>query len=153
MEEGLKVTVEEMRSVETSAYIPSNLFNSYDIDTSEDIKFKISLKILTECLNIYGDDGSCSLKLSYKAQDSPLCLVLKHNDENISVDCEIQTLSVDEFLEVNLSNECNINKVVLNASAFMEVLNELDSYADDFKISLSPDPPYIRVTTSSVMVC
>ncbi|KAK9743608.1 Repair protein Rad1/Rec1/Rad17 [Popillia japonica] len=150
-EEGLKVTVEEMKCVETSAYIPASLFSSYHVDTTEDIQFKISLKVLTECLHIYGDDGSSSLKLSYEALGSPLCLVLKHNEENISVDCEIQTMNTDEFVELHLSDEHISNKIVLNASALSEVLNELDPTSDDFQISISPDPPYFRITTSSAM--
>lgn len=64
-----------MKCVETSAYIPSNLFTSYYIDTNVDIKFKLSLKVLTECLHIYGDDGNPSLKMTYKGLGSPLCLV------------------------------------------------------------------------------
>lgn len=152
MEEGLKVTVEEMRCVETSAYIPASLFTSYTINATDAIKFKISLKVLTECLHIFGDDASSSLKLSYKDSGSPLCLVLKHNEENISVNCEIQTMDADEFSELSLSEECNSNKVVLNANALTEVLNELDPTSDDFKILLSPDPPYFRITTNSTMV-
>lgn len=141
-----------MKCVETSAYIPASLFSSYHVDTTEDIQFKISLKVLTECLHIYGDDGSSSLKLSYEALGSPLCLVLKHNEENISVDCEIQTMNTDEFVELHLSDEHISNKIVLNASALSEVLNELDPTSDDFQISISPDPPYFRITTSSAMV-
>ncbi|GJQ74701.1 Rad1 [Trypoxylus dichotomus] len=151
MQEGLKVTVEEMKCVETSAYIPACLFDTYHIDATEDIKFKISLKVLTECLHIYGDDGSSSLKLSYQALGSPLCLVLKHNEEHISVDCEIQTLNADEFSELSLSDECTTNKIILHANALTEVLNELDPTSDDFQISIKPNPPYLRLTTSSTM--
>ncbi|KRT78655.1 hypothetical protein AMK59_8223, partial [Oryctes borbonicus] len=151
MEEGLKVTVEEMRCVETSAYIPACLFSSYYIDTTEDIKFKISLKVLTECLHIYGDESSSSLKLSYRSLGAPLCLVLKHNEENISVDCEIQTMNADEFFELSLSDECSSNKIMLHANGLTEIFNELDPTSDDFRISINPNPPYLRITTTSTM--
>lgn len=75
MEEGLKLTVEEMKCIETSAYIPRDMFSSYHIETDEEVKFKISLKVLTECLHIYGDDGNPSLKIAYKEFGSPLNLV------------------------------------------------------------------------------
>lgn len=75
MEEGLKVTIEEMRCVEISAYIPINMFSFYKIDTSDDIKFKVSFKTFVEVLNIFGDDGNPSLKMSYKATGEPLCLM------------------------------------------------------------------------------
>lgn len=75
MEEGLKITLEEMKCAETTAYIPSEMFSSYHIEPNEDVKFKINFKIFTECLHIYGDDGNPSLKLSCKNIGSPLCLV------------------------------------------------------------------------------
>lgn len=75
MEEGLKLTLEEMKCIETTAYIPCDLFSSYHIDTEQDIKFKINLKIFTECLFIFGDDGNPSLKMSYKDLGSPLRLM------------------------------------------------------------------------------
>lgn len=75
MEQGLKITVEEMKCVETSAYIPSSMFTRYYINPNEDIIFKISLKIFTECLHIFGDDGSPTLKLIYKGPGYPLSLL------------------------------------------------------------------------------
>lgn len=75
MEEGLKLTLDDMKCVETSAYIPCSLFSFYHIDNKEDIIFKISLKTLVEILNIFGDDGNPNLKLTYKSIGSPLCLV------------------------------------------------------------------------------
>lgn len=75
MEEGLKLTVEEMKCVETTAYIPCDMFSNYHIEPNEDIKFKISLRVFTECLHIYGDDGNPSLKVSYKSVGAPLNLV------------------------------------------------------------------------------
>jgi hypothetical protein len=75
MEEGLKLTLEEMKNVETSAYVPRNMFSTYRLVEKQEIIFKISMKVFTECLNIYGDEGNPSVKLSYKAPGSPLCLV------------------------------------------------------------------------------
>lgn len=75
MEEGLKLTLEDLKCTETSVYFPCNMFSSYELDTNNDISFKISLKVFTECLNIFGDDGNPSMKLSYKGSGSPLCLV------------------------------------------------------------------------------
>lgn len=83
MEEGLKLTVEEMKCVETTAYIPCEMFSSYTVKANEDIKFKLSLKVLTECLHIFGDDGNPSLKLSYSDTGSPLCLVY------VKIYCEV----------------------------------------------------------------
>lgn len=75
MPEGLKFTLEDMKSVEISAYIPRNMFMCYKVDDKEDNIFKISMKILTECLNILDDEANCSLKMSYKGQGEPLQLL------------------------------------------------------------------------------
>lgn len=77
MDEGLKVTIEEMKSVQTSTYIPSNVFSRYEVQSNDEevATFRISLKVFTECLNIFGDDGVPSLKLIYKHEGAPLSLV------------------------------------------------------------------------------
>ncbi|KAK9879217.1 hypothetical protein WA026_004062 [Henosepilachna vigintioctopunctata] len=148
MEEGLKLTLEEMKCTETSVYFPCNMFSSYMIDQNEDISFKISLKVLTECLNIFGDDGNPSLKFTYKSIGSPLCLKMKHLDENIIVDCEMKTFSTDDFQGISLAEECNLNKMVLNASIFQELLYRIDNSADEVNLKLSPDPPYFILTST-----
>lgn len=75
MEEGLKFTLDDTKSVETSAYIPRNMFTSYRVDKEQDIVFKMSMKVFTECLNIFGDEGNPTIKMTYKETGSPLCLV------------------------------------------------------------------------------
>ncbi|KAK4883588.1 hypothetical protein RN001_006907 [Aquatica leii] len=152
MEEGLKVTIEEMKCVETSAYIPVQMFESYYVRPQEDVKFKLSLKILTETLFIYGDDGNLSLKMTYKGPGFPLCLIIKHNDENITVDCQIYTMDVDESTDfLCLADECTLNKVVVNANQFLDILTDLDNTSDDLDLFLSPNPPYFRISTTSTM--
>lgn len=75
MQEGLKITIEEMKTIETSVYMPLGLFKSYNITTDEDIQFKISLKIFTECLQIFGDESNPVLKMSYKGSAQPFSLM------------------------------------------------------------------------------
>ncbi|CAH1173532.1 unnamed protein product [Phaedon cochleariae] len=151
MEEGLKATLDEMKCVETSAYIPATMFSMYQINsTSTDIIFKVSMKTLVEILNIFGDDGNPNLKLSYKSPGSPLCIVMNHNEENITIDCEIRTMNVEDYNDISLADECNLNKVVINASIFVELLNRLDNSADELKVSLNPDPPYLTLVTTGI---
>lgn len=75
MEEGLKVTLDEMRCIEASAYIPRNMFSLYQVEDSIDNIFKINLKTLTDVLNVFGDDTSPTLKLAFKSKGSPLTIV------------------------------------------------------------------------------
>lgn len=76
MEEGLKITLDEMKCIETSIYIPCNIFSNYYVAKNEEVKFKISLKPFTEVLNIFGDDTNPSVKLTYKDVNTPLYLLL-----------------------------------------------------------------------------
>ncbi|XP_023019577.1 radiation insensitive 1 isoform X2 [Leptinotarsa decemlineata] len=148
--EGLKLTLDEMKCVETSTYIPCDMFSFYHVDSTEDIIFKINFKTLVDILNIFGDDGNPNVKLSYKSVGSPLCIVMNHNEENITVDCEIKTMNIDDINDVSLADECNLNKIVLNASICVELLNRLDNSADELKIILSPDPPFITFATTGI---
>ncbi|XP_060523924.1 cell cycle checkpoint protein RAD1 [Cylas formicarius] len=150
MKEGLKITVEEMKCIETSAYIPCNMFSMYHIDKNEECLFKINLKTLTEILNIFGDDGNSSLKLSYKSPGSPLCLVLYHGEENITVGCEIRTMNCDDFENPSLAEECDLNKIVINANILLELLQRLDNSAEEVKITFNPQPPNFILKTSSL---
>ncbi|XP_030753111.1 cell cycle checkpoint protein RAD1 [Sitophilus oryzae] len=150
MKEGLKITVDEMRCIEASAYLPCNIFSAYAID-NEDIIFKVNLKILTEILNIFGEDDHTSLKLSYKSAGSPLFLIMNHEEENITVDCEIRTVNIDDFENPSLAEECNMNKIVMNANIFGELLNRLDSPAEEVQITFSPSHPYFKLKTTGLV--
>lgn len=75
MEEGLKLTLDEMKCIETSVYIPSSVFTDYNINSNQDIIFKINLKTLVEILNIFGDEGNPNIKLSYNSVGAPLSIV------------------------------------------------------------------------------
>lgn len=78
---------------------------------------------------------------------------MKHSEENITVDCEIKTLEIDEFDGLSLAEQCNLNKVVLNAGPLVEILQDLDNASDELELLLSPDAPYLKITTNSVNVC
>ncbi|KAJ8984258.1 hypothetical protein NQ317_007490 [Molorchus minor] len=148
--EGLKVTLDEMKCVETSAYIPKEMFSMYHVDTIENIIFKVNLKILVDILNIFGDDGNPNLKLSYNSEGSPLCLVMNHNEENITVDCEIRTMNVEDGSSISLAEECDLNKMVIDANILVELLHRLDNNADEVTLKFSPDPPYFTLCCSGI---
>lgn len=74
-DEGLQLTLEEMRCSETIVYVPSSMFSSYYVAPDEDVKFKISIKVFTDCLHIFGEDGNPKVKMSYRGEGSSLCLV------------------------------------------------------------------------------
>ncbi|CAG9104481.1 unnamed protein product [Plutella xylostella] len=101
MPEGLKVTVEEGKCVQASAYVPSDNFNEYHVRPDADVMFKVSLAVLTECLNIFGSGEESSLKMYYRCEGSPLLLVLQPQTvQNVMTDCEIATQTADSVLEL-----------------------------------------------------
>ncbi|CAG9769551.1 unnamed protein product [Ceutorhynchus assimilis] len=148
-EEGLKVTLDEMRCIETSVYIPANIFSMYHIADVDDIKFKINLNTLTNILNIFDDDGT-TLKLTYKSVGSPLCVTISHGEENITVDCEMKTLNIDNQASASLAEECNLNKIVISANMFAELLQRLDNSAENLQITFCPDFPYFTLKSTSL---
>ncbi|XP_056638354.1 cell cycle checkpoint protein RAD1-like [Diorhabda sublineata] len=150
MAEGLKLTLDEMKCVETSVYIPNSFFTNYNVDKSEEIIFKISLKVLVDILNIFGDEGSPSFKLSYAHVGAPLCIIMNHIEENITIDCEIRTMNVDDFDDVSLAGGCDVNKLVIKADILTELLNRLNNSADELSIKLSPDPPYFTLSATGI---
>lgn len=77
---------------------------------------------------------------------------MKHNEENITVDCEIQTLNLGDFNDLTLSEECNLNKIVVEANIFVELLQRLDNSADEVRFTLSPTAPFFTLTTNGVSV-
>ena len=77
---------------------------------------------------------------------------IKHSEENITVDCEIKTMNVDDSPDVSLAEECNLNKVVVNASILTEVLQRLDNAAEELSIEINPEPPHFILTTTGIAV-
>lgn len=77
---------------------------------------------------------------------------MKHSEENITVDCEIQTLNLGEFNDITLADECNLNKIVINANIFVELLQRLDNCADEVEFTLKPTVPFFTITTNGVAV-
>lgn len=77
---------------------------------------------------------------------------MTHSEDHVTVDCEIRTMNLEDFNEISLADECNQNKVVVNANLFTELLNRLDNLADELKVIISPDPPYFSLIASGIAV-
>lgn len=55
-------------------------------------------------------------------------------------------------MEINLAYECTLNKIVLNAVGFMDILTDLDNFSNDIELLFSPDYPNFQIITTSSMV-
>ncbi|KAL4223188.1 ssDNA endodeoxyribonuclease [Mactra antiquata] len=145
---GLKVTVEDAKCIQANAFIQEGIFQEYVIK-EEQITFKINLTILLECLTIFGTGavgGSCtSLKMCYAGYGRPLVLMLE--EEGVLTDCSIKTLEPDEVLDFNFSSTNVINKIIMKSECLKEAFNELDMTSDVLEFLMSPDAPYLRLST------
>ena len=77
--QGLKVTVEQAKSVQANAFIQASLFQQFVFRQESSLAFKINLSALIECLNIFGGSGGpeshTALKMCYAGYGSPLTLL------------------------------------------------------------------------------
>lgn len=74
-ENGLKITVEDSKCIQASAYISADVFEVYKL--KEDVIFRINLNVLVECLcmfwtSINSHGSSVALQLFYKVNDYSL---------------------------------------------------------------------------------
>lgn len=75
----MKVTVEDTKCVQASAFIQSEIFQEYTLNKKgkdDLITFKINLSVVLECLNIFGSGSSgggiTTLRMSYQGYGFPL---------------------------------------------------------------------------------
>ncbi|CAG4933436.1 unnamed protein product [Colias eurytheme] len=148
MQEGLKLTVEEGKCVQASAYVPADNFTEYHVRDDVDVVFKISIAVLTECLNIFGSGEESSLKMYYRCDGSPLLLVLQPQSlNNVMTDCEIATQTADSVLELRDENAEEVAKLVLKAPAFLSLLADLERSCDIIELNLTPEHPNVSIVT------
>ncbi|KAF9803481.1 hypothetical protein SFRURICE_015293 [Spodoptera frugiperda] len=146
--EGLKLTVEEGKCVQASAYVPSDNFTEYHVRDDVDVMFKISIAVLAECLNIFGSGEESSLKMYYRGEGSPLLLVLQPQSvNNVMTDCEIATQTADSVLELRDEDAEEVAKLVLKAPAFLGLLADLERSCEVFELNLSPEHPNVSIVT------
>ncbi|XP_013193296.1 cell cycle checkpoint protein RAD1 [Amyelois transitella] len=146
--EGLKLTVEEGKCVQASAYVPCDNFTEYRVRDDVDVMFKISIAVLAECLNIFGSGEESSLKMYYRCEGSPLLLVLQPQSvNNVMTDCEIFTQTADSVLELRDEDTPEVAKLVLKAPAFLGLLADIERSCDIIELNLSPEHPNVSIVT------
>ncbi|GFW60230.1 cell cycle checkpoint protein RAD1 [Trichonephila clavipes] len=146
--DGLKVTVEDTKSVQANAYIQSSLFHEYKVG-DQTVIFKVNLNVLLECLNIFGgrNNPGCisTVKICYSGYGSPLILLLEEN--GVTTDCKLQTMEPEDILDFEFTPSKVINKIILQSEILKEVWSDLDMNSDVLEILMSPNDPYFQLTT------
>ncbi|KAJ0172964.1 hypothetical protein K1T71_011140 [Dendrolimus kikuchii] len=150
--DGLKLTVEEGKCVQASAYVPAENFTEYNVRDDVDIIFKISLAVLSECLNIFGSCEESSLKMYYKGEGSPLLLVLQPlSMYNVMTDCEISTQTADSILELQDEDSAEVAMLVVKAPALLALLADIEKSSDVIELNLSPEHPNVTIVTYGML--
>ncbi|GBP43006.1 Cell cycle checkpoint protein RAD1 [Eumeta japonica] len=148
MPDGLKLTVEEGKCIQASAYIPADNFTEYCIKKNVDIMFRISLAVLTECLSILGASEESSIKMYYKNDGSPLILMLQSQSyDNLITDCEIYTLSTSTILDFSDDDATEVSKIIVKPPAFLGLLADLERSSDVIELHFSPIHPNFSIIT------
>lgn len=152
-EKGLKVVVEDSKCVQASAFISEDLFQEFRIN-SDQIVFCIDLSIMVECLSIFDNCSTTpgvtsALRMYYDYIGAPLKLLLEEG--GIITDCSIKTKEAYEILDFDFPIRNELNKIILRANDFRDILSDLDSNSESVEFFLTPDAPFFRITTSSIM--
>lgn len=147
-ENGLKVTVEDSKCVLANAFIQSDLFQQFVLRV-EQTTFTINLTVLMECLSIFGASSQPStttaMKMCYSGYGHPLILMLE--DNGVLTDCSIKTQESDESLDFNFNSANVVNKIIIKSECLKEAFSELDMTSEVLEILMSPDKPFLRLST------
>ncbi|XP_002736203.1 cell cycle checkpoint protein RAD1-like [Saccoglossus kowalevskii] len=145
---GIKVTVEDSKCIQANSFLQAGIFQEF-ILREESATFKIDITVLLECLNIFGSStlpgATTALKMCYGGYGSPLILWLEEG--GVLTDCTIKTLEPDEVLDFNFSSTNVINKIIMKSECLKEAFSELDMTSEVLEILMSPDKPYLRLST------
>jgi cell cycle checkpoint protein len=158
---GIKVTVEDAKSVQTNAYIKGDIFDEFSLKPgrgdelgTDDLSFSVKLGTVLECLNMFGGvgaggeggaPGSPNLKICYAGYGHPFILLLE--EAGVVTDCKIKTREAEECLDFNFANAHIVSKIIMNSDHLKDVLNELDSSSEHIQFCVSPSDQTLELAT------
>jgi len=157
---GIKVTVEDAKCVQSNAFIKSDIFSEFELkpgrgdeEGSDDLSFSINLNVIIECLNMFGGVGAGEslganpcLKICYAGYGHPFILLLE--EQGVINDSQIKTREPEDSLDFNFANAKIISKIILNSDSFKEVFSELDTSSDYIEFIVTPEPRSLTILTS-----
>ncbi|KAJ8609255.1 hypothetical protein MRB53_039196 [Persea americana] len=162
-EDGLRVSVEDSKSLQAHAFLENNLFSTYSYKSSEVISFGISLAALMEVLSIYNPAYGSSfaatnnplrlgntLRIIYKSVGSSLDLVLE--DQNVVTKCQLTTYEPDDMVDIELISDPVPSKIIMRGEWLVDAITELDaSQTDVLNIRQSPRRPFLRLSARGLL--
>jgi len=156
---GIKVTVEDAKCVQTNAFIKAEIFQEFllrpgrgDEEGSDDLSFSVNLGVVLECLNMFGGVGggenlgaAPSLKICYAGYGHPFVLYLE--EQGVVTDCQVKTKEAEECLDFNFANAKITSKVIMNSDYLKEVFSELDTSSEYIQFCISQASPNFQIKT------
>ncbi|XP_044148675.1 cell cycle checkpoint protein RAD1 [Bufo gargarizans] len=145
---GLKVTVENAKCLQANAFIQAGIFQEFNV-REDSVVFRINLTVLLDCLTIFGASAvpaTCTaLKMGYQGYGHPLTLFLEEG--GVVTVCKIHTQEPEETLDFDFCSTNVLNKIILQSEGLREAFSELDMTSDFLQITMSPEKPYLRLST------
>lgn len=153
---GIKVTVEDAKCVQSNAFVKSDLFQEFNLQAgrgdeegTDDLSFSINQKVVLECLNCLAGDGAYSgpsVNLCYSGYGHPLTILLE--DRGVISDSQINTREAEECLDFNFANANVVSKIIMSSQLLKDIFSELDSSSEYIQFIISPDEPNFCIKTS-----
>ncbi|XP_050070591.1 uncharacterized protein LOC126558594 [Anopheles maculipalpis] len=161
--DGMKVIVEDAKSIQASAYITRACFSDFKLsiakqpsssganddnatDTQPFIGFGLNLKVFADCLSMFtSGDYNSSLKMIQKGSGAPLIVILEqHGEDSLTTECSVRTMEPFDCMELDFEDEKQImSKINMKGAEFFHLLSEMDRNCDEFEVVISPDAPHL----------
>ncbi|UYV73580.1 RAD1 [Cordylochernes scorpioides] len=145
---GFKVSVTDSKCIQAAAFIQADLFSEFHLK-EESLSFQINLNVLLDCLTIFGPSTTSgphpTLNMFCESPASPLILMLVEG--GVVTDCRINTLDPGDNPDFEFPPESVVNKVIMKSEALKDAWNDLDFTSESLEISISPDKPFLRLST------
>ncbi|XP_056146648.1 cell cycle checkpoint protein RAD1 [Lampris incognitus] len=145
---GLTVTVEDTKCLQANAFIQTEIFQEFTIRENS-VEFQVNLAVVLDCLTIFGGSTApgvtTALKMCYEGYGYPLTLFLE--EDGVVTTCKINTEEPEEPIDFNFCSTNVTNKVILQSDCLKDAFSELDMTSEVLQITISPNPPYFRLST------
>jgi cell cycle checkpoint protein len=152
-EEGLQFIVRDSSS-QFNAYFKSEMTSLFDLNT-EELTFTIDIKVLFQCLSIFGSDleketiSNCELKIDQRNDSLDIMyIILTSLEENgVTTCCELSTFDFQEQndLERTFIESQVITKVILKSEWLKTAFKEIDNTCDNIRFSFSKEQPFFEI--------
>jgi len=149
---GLKVTVDEAKSMQMSAFVESTFFYEFllrdgkgDVEGKADVAFNVCLTTLLNCIEL-GQNDSTQLKICYQGYGNPLRLFIA--DQGLTFDSVLNTREVEDCLNFNFTNSTVLAKIICSSEMFKDVVSSLNNAAD--YVTLQINETSIKFISSTI---